>query len=416
MTDMPPEAATAPPGPEPSGSAPAYADLLRTAGADEAFDVLAALSPDDLADVLQQVEPMLARTVLSRLDDTLRQRVLAGATVESRRAWSAGTDVAEGTVGRLMEAPVGVFGPDVTVEAAVAELRTLVARAFITYVFVVDHAGRLEGIITMRDLLFAPPDARLGDVMLREPFALDARMPLMEAMRAVLHRHFPVYPVCDDTGRLIGLLRGQDLFEAQAIELSAQAGAMVGVEKEERFTTPWVTSLKYRHPWLQLNLLTAFAAAAVVGIFESTIDRLVVLAVFLPVLAGQSGNTGCQALAVTLRALTLGELHKGAARGLVAKEGLLGLLNGGLVGLTAGMGMYVYASIQERADAALLALVVFLALTISCIVSGIAGALVPLGLKRLGADPATASSIFLTTATDVASMGLFLALATAIVL
>ena len=117
-----------------------------------------------------------------------------------------------------------------------------------------------------------------------------------------------------------------------------------------------------------------------------------------------------------MRALTLGELDKGAAKGLVAKEGLLGLLNGGLVGLTAGLGMYVYATMQGRADAATLSVVVLLAMTVSCVVSGVAGALVPLGLKRLGADPATASSIFLTTATDVASMGLFLTLATLLVL
>ena len=111
---------------------------------------------------------------------------------------------------------------------------------------------------------------------------------------------------------------------------------MVGVEKEERLSTPWPRSLRFRHPWLQLNLLTAFLAAAVVGAFQGTIDRLVVLAVFLPVLAGQSGNTGCQALAVTLRGLTLGELRHGGGRRLVLKEALLGLLNGALVGLTAG--------------------------------------------------------------------------------
>ncbi len=395
---------------------PALADRLRTEGVEATLPDLLACDADALADVLQQVEPALAREVLERLDAGPRQRVLAVASGESRRLWATDGRYPEDTVGRLMEAPVGVFSADTTVQAATAELRTLVARAFITYAFVVDARERLLGVITMRDLLFAEPTARLGDLMLKDPFALHPAMPLMEAMRAVLDRHFPVYPVCDDEGRLRGLLRGQHLFEAQAIELSAQAGAMVGVEKEERFSTPWPTSLKYRHPWLQLNLCTAFVAAAVVGIFEGTIDQVVVLAVFLPVLAGQSGNTGCQALAVTLRALTLGELKTGAARGLVAKEGLLGLLNGGLVGLTAALGMFVYARLQGRPDAAMLALVVLLAMTISCIVSGIAGALVPLGLKRLGADPATASSIFLTTATDVASMGLFLTLATMLVL
>jgi magnesium transporter len=213
----------------------------------------------------------------------------------------------------------------------------------------------------------------------------------------------------------VGIVRGRALFEEQALEISAQPGAMVGVEKEERLSTPWPRSLRFRHPWLQLNLLTAFVAAAVVGFFQGTIDRLVVLAVFLPVLAGQSGNTGCQALAVTLRGLTLGELRQGSGRRLVLKEGLLGLLNGAFVGVSAAIGMYLVARSQANPSALLLSLVVFLAMIGSCLVSGLAGALIPLTLKRFGADPATASSIFLTTATDVASMGLFLGLATLIV-
>ncbi|HET6616902.1 MAG TPA: magnesium transporter, partial [Gemmatimonadota bacterium] len=206
--------------------------------------------------------------------------------------------------------------------------------------------------------------------------------------------------------------RGQTMFEVQAIEIIAQAGSMVGVEKEERLSTPWPRSLKFRHPWLQLNLLTAFVAAAVVGIFQNTIDEIVVLAVFLPVLAGQSGNTGCQALAVALRGMTLGELRPGRERMLVLKEGLLGFLNGALVGLTAGAGMFFFARSQGNPDALVLGLIVAVAMTISCVISGLSGALIPMTLKRMGADPATASSIFLTTATDVASMGIFLSLAT----
>jgi magnesium transporter len=150
----------------------------------------------------------------------------------------------------------------------------------------------------------------------------------------------------------------------------------------------------------------------VVGVFQETLDRLVVLAVFLPVLAGQSGNTGCQALAVTLRGMTLGELAEGKARRLIAKEAWLGLLNGLLVGLVAGGGMYAYASSQGHQSPLSLGAVVTLAMVGACVASGVAGTSVPVLLRRLGADPATASSIFLTTATDVVSMGLFLGLAT----
>jgi magnesium transporter len=190
---------------------------------------------------------------------------------------------------------------------------------------------------------------------------------------------------------------------------------MVGVEKEERLSTPLMRSLRFRHPWLQINLATCFLAAAVVGTFQGTLDRLVILTIFLPVLAGQSGNTGCQALAVALRGMTLGDLKSGDERRLVIKEGLLGLLNGMFVGLSAGLGMYLYARMTDNPGAVALACVVWLSMVFSCVVSGLCGALIPLTLRKFGADPATASSILLTTATDVISMGTFLGLATLLV-
>ena len=203
--------------------------------------------------------------------------------------------------------------------------------------------------------------------------------------------------------------------QKRSIELSLQPGTMVGLEKEERLATHLFRSLRLRHPWLQINLLTAFVAGAVVAIFQGTIDRLLILTIFLPVLAGQSGNTGSQALAITLRGLTLGDLKSGKGFLLVRKEALLGLLNGALVGLVAAIGMYVVASIQKLPSALMLSVVVFLAMIGSCVISGICGAIVPLVLKRLGADPVTASTIFLTTATDVTSMGILLSLASILV-
>jgi magnesium transporter len=372
--------------------------------------------PDaQVADLFRTLGPALTAELLQVLDEDKRRAILAAAPVEEGRQWARNLTYPDDSVGRLMELPQPVFPPRLTVKESTARIRELVKTTFVTYAFVVDDGGRLVGVVTMRDLLLADGASTLEAIMLRNPFALKPELPLVEAARQVVARHFPVYPVCDGDGRLVGTVRGRTLFEVQALEISAQAGAMVGVEKEERLATPWSRSLRFRHPWLQLNLFTAFLAAAVVGVFQGTIDRLVVLAVFLPVLAGQSGNTGCQALAVTLRGLTLGELRPGAGRRLVAKEALLGLLNGALVGVTAGIGMFLVARAQGEAEALTLALVVFAAMCASCVVSGLAGALIPLTLRSLGADPATASSIFLTTATDVASMGLFLSLATLLV-
>jgi len=199
------------------------------------------------------------------------------------------------------------------------------------------------------------------------------------------------------------------------VESSAQPGAMVGVVKDEHAATPWWRSLWLRHRWLQLNLITAFVAAGVIGLFQETIDRLLILTMFLPVLAGQSGNTGSQALAVTLRAVFMGELELGKQKALVMKEALLGLLNGALVGVVAAISMYVVAIVKHMPNALMLSLVVFLAMVGSCVISGACGAVMPLILKKLGADPVIASSIFLTTATNVASMALLLGLATLLV-
>jgi magnesium transporter len=319
----------------------------------------------------------------------------------------------EDSVGWLMEPPIGVFRPQMTVAETVEGLRRLTQKAVITYGYVTDDQNRLLGILVMRDLLLARPEQRLSEIIHKESvFSLQPHLELTAAMRSTVNRHYPVYPVCDPEGRLLGLVRGQNLFEARAIEISAQAGNMVGVKNEERLSTPILRSLRFRHPWLQVNLLTCFIAAAVVTLFQHTLDRIVLLAAFLPVLAGQSGNTGAQALAVALRGLTLGDLREGEERRLVFKEGLLGLLNGVLVGITAGLGMWLYAYWQGNPHALILGLVVVISMITSCIVSSVAGAYIPLLLRRIGTDPATASSIFLTTATDVFSMGIFLALAT----
>ena len=236
--------------------------------------------------------------------------------------------------------------------------------------------------------------------------ALEQKVQEVEASRDLISRQ------SDEVKRLYDEIVAE---QKRSIELSLQPGAMVGLEKEERLTTHWFRSLRLRHPWLQINLLTAFGAASVVGLFQGTINRLLILTIFLPVLSGQSGNTGSQALAITLRGITLGDPESDKGKALVRKEALLGLLNGALVGLVAAIAMYVVANAQHLHSAPMLSAVVFLAMIGSCIISGICGAIVPFILKRLGADPVTASSIFLTTVTDVTSMGLLLWLATVLV-
>jgi len=368
-----------------------------------------------IAEVLQDLPPALTQDVIAELPGGLVDGIMHAAPASIVAQWRINGKFGEGTIGRMMEPVRAIFRPDMSVRETVEQLRPMVRAAFISYGYVVDGAGKMLGIVTMRDLLFADDQASLESIMLHNAFCLSPDLELSSAMKLVLDRHYPVYPVCDKNGILLGLVRGQTMFEEQAFEITAQVGSMVGVEKEERLATSLRSSFRFRHPWLQINLTTAFIAGAVVAVFQDTVDRLVILALFLPVLAGQSGNTGCQALAVTLRGMTLGELKAGQERALVVKEASLGALNGAFTGLVAALGMFIVASYQKNPNAMLLSFVVWVALVGSCVASGISGAMVPLTLKRFGFDPATASSIFLTTATDVVSMGLLLGLATLLI-
>jgi magnesium transporter len=387
------------------------ADDLRELDADSAVARLTPLSDEAIAQLLHDLGPGRAVAILDRFGADRRRQIALAAGQNEGEQWLAGQHWPQGSVGRLMEPPPAVFAAEATVAEVIETLRPIVSHTLVTYIFVVDAERHLTGLVAFRELAFAKPEQLLSEIMVARPFSLRPYSDVINAMREVVSRHYPVYPVCDDEDHLLGVVRGAVLFEEQAFEISAQAGSMVGVEKAERLTTPWQRALKFRHPWLQLNLVTAFIAASVVGLFQDTVNRIVILAVFIPVLSGQCSNTGCQALAVTLRGMTLGELKPGRARELLWKEAWLGFLNGSLTGLVAAAGMFWLAHHQQRAQAFVLAAITFVAMAGSCAMSGLAGAAVPLGLTRLGADPATASSIFLTTATDVVSMGLFLGLA-----
>jgi magnesium transporter len=373
-------------------------------------------SDEVIADVLEQLHPDLAVRILSHMESERSALLLPSIEDKIGEQWSVNLGYPEDSIGRMMEPPLEAFPPTMRVHELTDILRDIARDRQVVYAFVVEQDMTLVGLVAMRDLLFAKPEDTLGKLMITQLFYFRASTTVDDSIGAALLRHYPIYPVCDEDRHLVGLVRGYALFERRTIELTAHTGQMVGVEKEEHIGTPWLKCMLMRHSWLQLNLMTAFVAGAVVGMFEDTIAQIVVLAAFLPVLAGQSGNSGCQALAVTLRSMTLNELKPGMELGLIKKEAVLGLGNGLLVGLTAALGMYLYASASGNESAFTLAVVVLFAMLGACIISGVIGVIVPLTLRRLGTDPVTASTIFLTTATDIVSMGLLLALATVIML
>lgn len=372
----------------------------------DAAEELTELSADEIQFVLSRLPHEQALEVASHLVDSAAPEEAATKAVLSG---------VEALISELMTPAPAVLEADQTVAEALAFLVRSKQISDISYIFTIEQE-RLVGMVGMRDLLLASPTATLAEIMVARPFRFRVDTPVREAVGEVLHHHYPLYPVVDQQDRVVGVVHGWKLYERIASELTAQAGSQYGVDKEEQINTPVLKAFRMRHPWLQLNLVTAFAAAFVVGAFEDTIAQVVALAVFLPVLAGQSGNTGCQALAITLRGITLGQMRNYPVGRLLRKEILLGALNGALVGAIAGVAMFAYASMTASVQPALLGLVILIAMTGACIGSGIFGVMVPILLKRLGADPATASSIFLTTFTDIIGMGLMLFLATLVVL
>jgi magnesium transporter len=215
----------------------------------------------------------------------------------------------------------------------------------------------------------------------------------------------PSLAVVDFQGRLLGVLRYGTLMAAAESEASADIQTMVGASKEERALSPALFAVRKRLPWLQINLGTAFLAASVVGLFEETIEQVTALAILLPVVAGQSGNSGAQALAVTMRGLFLREIRVGSWPRVLLKELVVGALNGLAVALVCAVAVYLWSR------SAGLSLVIGVAMVIAMVVAGLAGAAIPTILRALGQDPAQSSSIILTTVTDVAGFFTFLGLA-----
>jgi magnesium transporter len=204
----------------------------------------------------------------------------------------------------------------------------------------------------------------------------------------------------------VGVVRYQRLFETIENVATADLQKMVGVSADERALSSATFAVRKRLPWLHINLLTAFLAASVVGVFESIIAQFTALAVLLPVVAGQSGNAGSQALAVTIRGLALREIGIRDWLVLLSKEVRVGAIDGAALAVTCGLGVYLWSQSLG------LSLVIAVAMILSMVAAGIAGALVPLVLTRIGQDPATASSIILTTVTDVSGFLSFLGTAT----
>lgn len=362
--------------------------------------------PDNVARTLvAELEPAAAAGLLNRLDAEERQRRLSLLDPRVAGELRALLDYPLDSAGRLMNPHVVPFRREMTAREALNRLRTSKPRA-VSGLFLVDDDGRLAGRVEIQDLALADPRQHLHAIARPVPAAVPDTAPREEVVEKLEQFKLPELPVIDFSGRLIGIIHQSALFTALHEEASLDIQTMVGVSRDERALSTVPFAVARRLPWLHINLVTAFLAASVVAFFESTIAQFTALAVLMPVVAGEAGNAGQQALAVTMRGLALREIGIRHWPRVVLKEINVALLNGAAIAITTGLGVYAWSRSLG------LSLVIMIAMVSSLAAAGFAGALIPITLTRFGQDPAQASSILLTTVTDVTGFLTFLGTAT----
>jgi magnesium transporter len=381
--------------------------VLERMDPDSAASVLEALSPAEGAAVLAAMMEGPASAVLARLEPDRAEEVLA--VMSPAAAWDLRARMAypPETAGARMDPRFLSSSPTATTGEVLERLRRSARRPG-TVVYLRDEAGRLHGQVPVADLALAPTDFRVGEIA--EQVGPIGDLDPVEEVAERLHREPAAQlPVVDAEGRLVGVLRAAALVNAVEDAALGDLSAMVGAGREERALATARQVVGRRLPWLLINLLTAFLAAAVVGVFEGTISRVTALAVFMPVVAGQAGNAGAQALAITMRGLALREIGVRAVWRVAGKEVRAGMLNGLAVAVVVAGIVFAFGGSPG------LILVLMLAMVISLAAAGLAGAVIPVALTRLGQDPAQSSSIFLTTVTDVVGFLSFLGIASLLV-
>ena len=380
---------------------------------EHASELLARLKDPEAADLLEEMWPDNAVDVIEALPEEKRTELLRLLQREAPKEAAVLQKLSQyrpDTAGGLMSPDVVALPEHLTVEEAIAELRRLADEAEVLYyAYVVDRDGKLLGVLSMRDLILSDPQTPIREIMYRDVVTVPVDLDAEEVARIFDRYHYLALPVVDRDGRLLGIVTFDDVIDTIREEETEDMQRLVGVAPEDKALDPWHESLQRRLPWLLINLATAFAAAGVVAFFEGTISKLPKLVIFMPIIAGQGGNTGSQTVTVVVRAIALGELKPGEGWRVVLKELILGAVHGLVIGAIVATIAYLWQG------SPMLGVVVALAMIFNLIMAGVAGALIPLGLRFWGADPALASTIFLTTVTDICGFLFLLGLGTLLI-
>ncbi|MDR0827522.1 MAG: magnesium transporter, partial [Desulfovibrio sp.] len=375
-------------------------ELLENLDHDIAAGIVGEMSPDDAADVLDELDEDHSDALLSKLhlEDAEEIRSLMAFDPE--------------TAGGVMNTEIIILAHNINADEAIRQIRSgLEGKEIPYYAYIVDEQEVLVGVLSLRDLMLCPPGTPLKDALKNHELISVVFDTHKEEVARVLSRYnFMALPVVDHEGRLLGVVSHDDVIDIIQELASEDMLSMVGAGQGESSDTPWTDSVKMRLPWLIVNMLNSALAAGVVYCFDGSIAQMAILAVFMPMVANQAGNTGQQALAVMIRQLATEKFSRRKAWWAVAREGKIGLANGVILGILVWVAVFLFT---RQAD---LASVMVTALMTDMLLGALAGASIPVLLKEMGRDPAQASSIFLTAITDGAGFFLFLGLATLVLL
>ncbi len=375
-------------------------------GAEAGAELLSLRSADDIARLAQEIPSDDAAALIDQLPDELSAAVLELIKPKPGGGVSDLLEYEEQTAGRLMNPNVFALSEDLTAGEAITALQTSRDVEMVFYLYVVDARRHLVGVVSLRRLLLVAPGTPLKRIMTTEVYSARVDTDQEEVAKQVASYNLLALPITDPENKLVGLITVDDVIDVIKEEATEDALRLAGVSADERASTPWFEAFRKRCPWLLINLATAFLAAWVVGRFQATITVAVGLAVYMPIVAGMGGNAATQTLAVIVRSIALGELSWANGWDALLKEVTVSLGNGIVNGAIGALAVGVFSGDWVLAG------ILCLAMIINLIVAATAGTLIPLGLRAAGIDPALASTVFITTFTDVFGFFSFLGLGT----
>lgn len=373
------------------------------------MEMLNEMPLDEIITILHEVPSDKRADIIGKMSEEKAKELLNMMKIEDSKEIKGLLKYAEETAGGIMTPQFFALSENTTVQQAIKALQKAKDVEMVFYIYVTDDKGRLVGVISLRQLLLVPPRKFLKDIMVRDVMSVTTDMDQEEVARKVARYNILAIPVVDKENRLVGIITVDDIIDVIKEEATEDIYKMAGLNLDERALDPAFRSIRRRLPWLYLNLVTAILAASVVGLFANTIQAAVILAAYMPIVAGMGGNAATQTLAVIIRGIALGELTLENARKALLKETAVGFINGVATGVVMAVIAYLWNGNY------MLGVAVGLAMIINLFVAGLAGTLMPFILRAYKIDPAVASSVFVTTFTDISGFFSFLGIATLLI-